>query len=83
MVVASRSDRKKFKGPCDDKGPFPCDEEGCPKGGKVSCKDLEDDCKKRFSAVFSSPPEGLGKKRVWTQCQKTCDRCGEVDKDEL
>lgn len=61
-------------GECIDKGPWPCEEKGCP-GPKVSCKDLRDDCTSTFSEVFASPPEEMKEAKVWEQCPKSCDRC--------
>jgi hypothetical protein len=66
---------------CQDKGPWPCEEEGCPKSKSVGCKDLEGDCKQKFGDLFTTPPDGLADKRVWTQCKRTCDKC--AAKDEL
>ena len=65
---------KVVDGPCEDAGPWPCKEAGCP-SASVTCQDLKGDCKERFSDVFASPPKGLAKARIWKQCPKTCERC--------
>lgn len=73
--------RPAFDGPCVDAGPWPCHEAGCP-APQVGCKDLADDCKRKFSTVFSDAPEGVGAKtRVWEKCPRTCKACG--GKEEL
>ena len=75
--------KKRASGPCEDKGPWPCTEEGCP-SPSVACKHLTADCKKKFSSVFQKPPEGLADKKVWQLCRKTCDKCPmDTEKDEV
>ena len=59
---------------CEDSGPWPCTEAGCP-GPKVGCGDLKGDCGRTFGQVFTSPPENLGATAVWQVCKKTCNRC--------
>lgn len=59
---------------CEDGGPWPCTEEGCP-SPSVSCVQLKNDCNRAFSDVWKTPPAGLENSAVWTQCRKTCGKC--------
>ena len=59
---------------CEDAGPWPCNEDGCP-GPVVRCFDMRRDCARAFSYVFAKPPYGLADSAIWTQCRKTCNRC--------
>jgi len=68
--------------PCVDRGPWPCTEAGCP-APSIGCSDLKSDCKKKFSSIWAEAPEGLGDKKIWTQCRKTCDKCSSGAKEEL
>ena len=59
---------------CEDTGPWPCTEDGCP-GPTVGCADLKGDCTRTFGQVFSSPPDNLASTAIWSACKKTCNRC--------
>ena len=59
---------------CEDGGPFPCNEDGCP-SASITCASLKNDCNRAFSDVWKSPPDGLDKVAVWTICRKTCGKC--------
>ena len=63
--------------PCEDKGPWPCTEEGCPASREVSCAMLKGECGSVFKNVWSSPPAGLADDLVWVHCPATCGKCGE------
>jgi tetratricopeptide (TPR) repeat protein len=60
--------------PCEDSGPWPCNEDGCP-SPSVGCQQLKGDCQKTFSAIFTSPPDGLAGTPVWQACRKSCNKC--------
>ena len=65
---------------CEDLGPWPCHEDGCP-SPSVSCSQLAGDCKRKFSQVFREPPPDLASPDayIWEACPKTCKRlekCG-------
>jgi len=60
---------------CEDSGPWPCHEDGCP-SPSVSCAQLKNDCNRAFSDVWRTPPDGLETAAIWTECRKTCGRCG-------
>jgi len=59
---------------CEDAGPWPCNEAGCP-APTVDCTALRGDCARKFSDVFTKPPEGLAEQTIQTQCRKTCKNC--------
>lgn len=59
---------------CEDAGPWPCNEAGCP-GPLVYCEDLRRDCTRAFSDVFDTVPDGLADSAIWMQCKKTCNQC--------
>lgn len=59
---------------CEDGGPWPCNEDGCP-SPSVTCPQLKNDCNRAFSDVWRTPPPGLGSSAVWTECKITCGRC--------
>ena len=63
--------------PCEDKGPWPCTEDGCPASREVSCAMLKGECGSVFKNVWSSPPAGLADDLVWVHCPATCGKCGE------
>ena len=44
---------------CEDGGPWPCQEDGCP-APMVKCWNMRNDCNRAFSDVFAKPPDGLG-----------------------
>uniref|UniRef100_A0A7S2JDY8 J domain-containing protein n=1 Tax=Haptolina brevifila TaxID=156173 RepID=A0A7S2JDY8_9EUKA len=64
---------------CEDGGPWPCHEEGCP-APTISCTELKNDCNRAFKDVFQSPPTdgGInGYTPIWSACKRTCKRCDE------
>ena len=65
---------------CEDNGPWPCTEDGCP-SPSISCEQLRHDCAQTFSAVWKTPPAELGAASIWTQCRKTCGKCGGATAD--
>ena len=62
--------------PCEDKGPWPCTEEGCP-APEIGCAMLKGGCGGTFASVWSSPPAGVADDLVWVHCPATCGKCGE------
>jgi len=63
--------------PCEDSGPWPCSEEGCP-APSVTCAQLAGECDSRFDKVWKTPPSGLGGgDQIWQHCPVTCRKCGE------
>lgn len=61
--------------PCDDAGPWPCMEDGCPTPS-VSCAQLKGDCARPFSAVWRAFPEpAIANQPIWKACRKTCGKC--------
>ena len=64
--------------PCEDKGPWPCTEEGCP-APTVACARLKGECTSLFKSVWSKPPAGVpGDDPVWKHCPVTCGKCDEL-----
>jgi len=59
---------------CEDAGPWPCAEEGCPTP-TISCSSLSKTCEHRFSDVWKSPPEGFADRFIYDSCPVTCGRC--------
>ena len=62
--------------PCEDKGPWPCTEDGCP-APEISCAMLKGECGSVFKNVWSPPPAGVANDLVWVHCPATCGKCGE------
>ena len=60
--------------PCEDAGPWPCEEAGCP-SPVVGCAVLRGSCNDLFDKVYKSPPPGLEGQFVYQQCRKSCKRC--------
>lgn len=60
--------------PCEDGGPWPCEEDGCP-SALLGCNDLQTLCSTPFGELWSSPPSELIGKRVEDECRATCAKC--------
>ena len=59
---------------CEDEGPWPCEEAGCP-ARLISCAKLVKNCKSRFDQVWTRPPSGLAAHLVSDHCPATCGKC--------
>jgi len=62
---------------CQDKGPWPCEEDGCP-SPMINCSQLKGWCTSKFSHVWDKPPTGFDQHLVWQQCPVTCKACDRV-----
>ena len=61
---------------CVDRGPWRCDEHGCP-AERISCAALATQCASRFDKLWQmQPPAGTAGRFVWHECPVTCDVCG-------
>jgi hypothetical protein len=72
------------EGPCVDKGPWACQEDGCP-SDPLGCDGLAELglCQNAFGEVWeASPPDGLGSELIAMHCPVACKRCVPA-KDEL
>jgi len=68
---------------CDDGGPWPCLEPGCPGDGTVGCSHLSEACAHRPEALWKTPPPQLGTEKlfIWELCPLSCGRCPAVQRD--
>ena len=63
--------------PCEDAGPWPCREEGCP-SPTIHCEQLKGDCTRPFSAVWEAfPDDSIREQPIWKSCRRTCGKCRE------
>ena len=62
---------------CEDAGPWPCIEDGCPKL-ELSCSDLEQlgACAAGFLDMWGVAPNGTAAAVIHERCPRACGRCG-------
>merc|ERR1719502_183256 len=77
IATVARLCAQAFGAPCEDQGPWPCSEDGCP-APMVTCAMLKGECNSLFKSVWKEPPTGLGGEHVWRRCPRTCARCEEA-----
>ena len=66
---------------CIDKGPWLCQEAGCP-SGSVDCTDLAKSCGRTFGDIFREPPAGLAGANISRECPRLCGVCAPMEDDD-